>query len=114
MRIDAKKIKQLMVRDDLKQKDVAERLGVHPTAFSFALSSGTTTTNIAMRLAVMLNVPFSEISDDPDVNIQQDPANNPELLKKMYEIILGNFGLRDLEKSQVNIILCIYSRRLLS
>lgn len=87
MKIDAKKIKQLMVRDGVKQKDVAERLGVHPTAFSFALSSGNTTQNIAMRLAVMFKVPFGEVVVNPNDVIINDPSNDPDLLKKIEDIL---------------------------
>ena len=87
MKVDAKKIKQLMVRDGLKQKVVAEMLGVHPTAFSFALSSGNASTNTVMRLAIIFKVPIGEIAIDPNEVHLLDPTEDPELLKKIEDML---------------------------
>lgn len=87
MRIDAKKIKQLMVRDGLKQKDVAAMVGMHPTAFSFTLKSGNTTQSIAEHLSVIFKVPFTDIAVDGSDVILPNPAEDPVLLQKIEEIL---------------------------
>ena len=46
MRINTQYIKQLMIRDEVKQKDLADKLGMHPTALSYSLAKGKITKRI--------------------------------------------------------------------
>lgn len=55
IKINTKKVKQLLIDRGMSQKEVAEKLGVHPTAFSAALSNHVTTYKIASNLARILS-----------------------------------------------------------
>lgn len=87
MKIHATNIKHLMVRDGVRQKDVARAIGVHPTAFSFALNSGNSTRDVAERLAVFFRVPFKEIAADSDDAILPEAIFDDDIVKRIEEII---------------------------
>ena len=53
MDINKRKIKHLMIEAGLKQKDIALKVGMHPTAFNYSINSGKTTRDVAERLAVV-------------------------------------------------------------
>jgi len=86
MRINTKNIKKLTISEGLKQKDVAEKLGLHPTAYSFALRSGNTTRGIAEMLSVIFKVPLSEIAADESEIIIHEQSMSP-ITRKLEEDI---------------------------
>ena len=86
MKINTPYIKQLMSRDGLKQKDLADKLEMHPTALSYSLVNGKTTREIAERIAIIFNVPFSDIALSRDDVIFPDGADD-QSMKKLEMII---------------------------
>ena len=88
MKINSKIIKQLTIAEGLKQKEVAEKLGLHPTAYSFALNSGNTTRSIAEKMSVIFHVPLSQIAADENEIIMHD-----------QDVLSG--GMRKLESESI-------------
>jgi len=86
MDFNSQNVKHLMIRDGLKQKQLASMLGMHSTAFNYSLSSGKTTRDVAEKLATIFKVPLSEIVIKQSDVIIPDMVDG-ELVQKIEQVI---------------------------